>query len=197
MSIFCTTTPTRHTAVMAATLLSTALSGAPAMGQTPEDTKAWEAQRARQVAQDKVNADRLAAQRAARKADPMAWVNTLNPMTAGGWQFRAVASDGSWAAFSTDHQLKRSGHMVTVWLRQEYPEPQHGGGGETYSSNVEKVQYDCNGERVKALLVIYYAENNIGGAQQTEETDAKQAPWEAIVPGTESEYIFRWACSGR
>ena len=193
MSVPCKTTG--RTAVAVAALLS-ALAGAPATAQTPEDTQAWEAQHARLLAQEKVDAERLAAQRAARRADPMAWVNTLNPITAGGWQFRAVASDGSWAAFSTDHQLKRSGHLVTVWLRQEYPEVQHGGGGEIYLSNVEKVQYDCSGERVKALLVIYYTENNIAGAQQTEETEAKQAPWEAIVPGTESEYIFRWACPG-
>jgi len=51
----------------------------------------------------------------------MGWVHTLNPMTAGGWQFRAVAPDGSWASFSTEHQMKRSGHLITVWLRRNIP----------------------------------------------------------------------------
>ena len=95
----------------------------------------------------------------------MAWVRTFNPLSAGGWQFRSVAPDGSWAAYSTDHQMKRSGHLVTVWLRQEYPEPQRNAGGEIYLSNVEKIQYDCANERARALLIIYYAENNIAGSE--------------------------------
>lgn len=162
--------------------------------QTPEQEKAWEAQRAQSQADAKLRAERLAEQRAVRKADPMAWVRTLNPLSTGGWEFRAVAPDGSWAAYSTDHQLKRSGHLVTVWLRQEYPEPQRSNGGDVYLSNVEKIQYDCSNERGRALLIIYYAENNIAGSQTSEATDIKQAPWDPIVPGTQSEYIYQWAC---
>jgi hypothetical protein len=180
--------------------LSTALAGAflihsqNVAAQTPEQQKAWEAQRAQSLADQKAKSELLVQQRAARKADPMAWVRTLNPLSAGGWQFRAVAPDGSWAAYSTDHQMKRSGHLVTVWLRQEYPEPQRSGGGDIYFSNVEKIQYDCSNERGRALLIIYYAENNIAGSQTSEATDVKQAPWDPIVPGTQSEYIYQWAC---
>ena len=162
--------------------------------QTPEQAKMWEAQRAQAQAEEKARAERLAAQRAARKADPMAWVRTLNPMSSGGWQFRAVSPDGSWASFSTDHQLKRSGRLVTAWLRQEYPEPQRNSGGNVYLSNVEKVQYDCSNERARALVIVYYTENNISGSEQSETTDIKQAPWVPIVPGTGSENIYLWAC---
>jgi hypothetical protein len=118
----------------------------------------------------------------------------LDPMLAGGWVFRSVGSDGSWAAFSTEHQLKRSGHLVTAWLRQEYPEPQRSAAGDAYSSDVEKVQYDCTNERARVLLAVYYAANNLAGSQQSEEPDQKQVPWVAIVPGTQSELIFHWAC---
>jgi len=163
--------------------------------QTPEQQQLWDAQRAQQQADAKIKAERLAAQRAARKADPMAWVRTLNPMTEGGWEFRAVAPDGSFASFSTEHQMKRSGHLVTAWLRQEYPEAQRSDGGTTYLSNVEKVQYDCANERARALLVIYYSENNVAGSEQSEATDIKQAPWVPIVPGTQSESIYHWACT--
>ncbi len=162
--------------------------------QTPEQEKFWEAQRAQAQAAEKARAENLAKQREARKADPMAWVRTLDPISAGGWQFRAVAPDGSWAAFSTEHQMKRAGHLVTVWVRQEYPEPQRSGGGDLFLSNVEKIQYDCANERARALLVIYYSENNIAGSQQSETTDVKQAIWDPIVPGTQSEYIYQWAC---
>jgi hypothetical protein len=162
--------------------------------QTPEQTKMWEAQRAQAQAEEKARAERLTAQRAARKADPMAWVRTLNPMSSGGWQFRAVAPDGSWASFSTEHQMKRSGHLVTAWLRQEYPEPQRSSGGNVYLSNVEKVQYDCGNERARALVIVYYTENNISGGEQSEITDIKQAPWIPIVPGTGTENIYLWAC---
>jgi hypothetical protein len=171
-----------------------ALCHSPAMGQTPEQTKMWEAQRAQAQADEKAAAERLVKQREARKADPMAWVRTLDPMLAGGWVFRSVASDGSWAAFSTDHQLKRSGHLVTAWLRQEYPEPQRSAAGDVYASDVEKVQYDCTNERARVLLAVFYAANNLAGSQQSEEPDQKQVAWEAIVPGTQSELIFHWAC---
>ena len=181
---------------LAATLLGAAcvMGYTPAMAQTPEQTKMWEAQRAQIQADEKAAAERLARQREARKADPMAWVRTLDPMSAGGWAFRSVASDGSWAAFSTEHQLKRSGHLVTAWLRQEYPEPQRSAAGDAYLSDVEKVQYDCTNERARVLLAIFYASNNLAGSQQSEEPDQKQVAWEAIVPGTQSEMIFHWAC---
>ena len=163
-------------------------------GQTPEQTKMWEVQRAQMQADDKFKADRLAREREARRADPMAWVRTLDPMSPGGWVFRAVAPDGSWATFSTEHQLKRSGRLVTAWLRQEYPEPHRTAGGDAFQSDVEKVQYDCAKDRARVMLIIYYAENNLTGSQQSEEADPKQPDWEAIVPGTQSEYIFRWIC---
>jgi type II secretory pathway pseudopilin PulG len=164
------------------------------VGQTPEQEKLWQAQRAQAQAEEKLQAERLAKEREARRADPMAWVRTLDPMSSGGWTFKAVGADGSWATFSTEHQLKRSGHLVTAWLRQEYPEPHRSAAGDMYLSAVEKVQYDCSKERSRVLLVIYYAQNNLAGNQQTEEADPKQTEWDPIVPGTRSEYIFRWLC---
>lgn len=163
--------------------------------QTPEQQKMWDAQRTQRQADEKAKAESLAAQRAARKADPMAWVRTLNPLSGGGWQFRSVAPDGSWASFSTEHQLKRSGHLITAWLREEYPEPQRSNSGNIYWSYVEKIQYDCANERARALLIIYYSENNITGSEESDATDVKQAVWVPIVPGTPSENIYQWACS--
>jgi hypothetical protein len=164
------------------------------VGQTPEEQKMWEAQRAQMRADEKAKADLLAKQRDARRADPMAWVRTLDPMSQGGWVFRAVGTDGSWATFSTEHQMKRSGHQVTVWLRQEYPEPQRNADGDVYVSDVEKIQYDCAKAKAQVLLAVFYTQNNLAGNQQSEEADPKQAAWDAIVPGTQSEIIFRWAC---
>jgi len=169
------------------------LSSSNGFAQTPEQEKAWEAERARAAAEQKVTTERLAQQRAVRKADPMAWVRTLDPMSSGGWEFRAVASDGSWATFSSTHQMKRSGQLVTLWLRQEYAEPQSGSSG-PFSSLVEKTQYDCKKQQSRDLLVIYYSANNIQGNEQTEEPDAKGVPWNAIVPGTREETSFLWAC---
>ncbi len=163
-------------------------------GQTPEQQQLWDAQRAQALAAEKAEQERVARDRAARKADPMAWLRTLNPMTAGGWEFRALASDGAWAAYSTTHQMKRSGKTVTVWLRQEYAEPQMNNDA-PYLSVVEKAQYDCVKEQERPLLMIYYSSNNIQGTEHTEEADPKSAPWNAIVPGTRAESNFLWACS--
>jgi hypothetical protein len=180
--------------VLAPLMAACVMRSSAALGQTPEQEKLWEAQRAQMQANEKANAERLAHEREARRADPMAWVRTLDPMSPGGWIFRAVGADGSWATFSTDHQLKHSGHLVTAWLRQEYAEPHRSPAGDVYSSDVEKVQYDCAKDRAHVMLIIYYAENNLAGNQQTEEADPKQADWEPIVPGTQSEYIIHWIC---
>ena len=169
-------------------------SGAVSRAQTPEQQQMWDAQRAQTLAGNKIAAERLAQERAARRADPMAWVRTLNPMTAGGWEFRAVANDGSWANYTTAHQMKRAGKLVTLWLRQEYAEAQ-AGGSIPYRSTVEKVQYDCAKEQERPLLVVYYSNNNIQGNEQTDEADSKTAAWHAIVPGTRDEYNFLWACN--
>src|SRR5258708_3107475 len=166
------------------------LLGAISTAQTPEQQKMWDAQRAQAQADEKVRAEKLAAQRAGRKADPMAWVRTLNPLTAGGWQFRSVAPDGSWASFSTERQMKRSGHLVTAWLREEYPEPQRSSSGGAYLCYVEKIQYDCANQRARALMIIYYSDNNMTGSEESEATDVKQAAWVPIVPGTPSENIY-------
>ena len=179
---------------MLLTVAAGVMHNTPAAAQTPEQEKMWEAQRAQKQAEEKAKAELLATQRAARRADPMKWVRTLDPMSAGGWVFRAVAPDGSWAAFSTEHQLKRSGHLVTAWLRQEFPEPQRIAAADAYLSDVEKVQYDCVKEQARVLLAIYYSANNLAGSQQSEEADLKLVAWDAIVPGTQSEIIYHWAC---
>jgi len=175
----------------AAALLAGAAS---AYGQTPEQEKQWAVEREQAAQAAKARTEELARERAARKANPMAWVRTLDPMASGGWEFRSVATDGSWAIFSSTHQMKRSGQVVTVWMRHEYAEPQTGDSG-AYLSAVEKEQYDCKKEQSRDLLVIYYAANNIQGNAQTEEDDPKTAPWNPIVPGTREETSFLWACA--
>jgi hypothetical protein len=162
-------------------------------GQTPEQQQMWDAQHAQALAEEKALEERTMRERAARKADPMAWVRTLNPMSAGGWEFRAVANDGSWATYITTHQMKRSGKTVTVWLRQEYAEPQMTN-STRYLSVVEKAQYDCAKVQERPLVVIYYSNNNIQGSELTEEADVNTATWNAIVPGTRAEANFLWAC---
>ena len=177
------------TAVVGASLFASVDSA----GQTPAQAELWEQQRTQALADEQARASQLYREREARRADPMAWVRTLDPMAAGGWEFRAVAADGSWATYSTTHQMKRAGSQVTVWLRQEYAEPQAVGSGK-YLSVVEKIQYDCARDRARPLLIIYYSANNIQGSEQSEETDAKTAVWNAIVPGTRDEFNFLWAC---
>jgi len=165
------------------------------VAQTPDQQKTWDAQRAQATADAKARLEQLERERAARKADPMSWVRTLDPMSSGGWEFRTVADDGSWAAFSTTHQLKRSSKTVTVWLRQEFAEQQRDPNGDAYLSVVQQVEYDCAKVRARPLLVIYYSDNNIKGNSQSEEADPKQAPWDSIVPGTLGESNFQWACN--
>ena len=163
------------------------------LAQTPEQEKAWAEDRARAAVEAKAAQDRLAQERARRKADPMGWVRTLDPMPSGGWDFRSVAGDGSWAVFSSTHQLKRAGQIMTVWMRYEYAESQTGDSG-PYLSAVEKTEFDCKKQQSRNLLVVYYSANNLQGNPQSEESDAKSTPWNPIVPGTRDESNSLWAC---
>src|SRR5208282_1630661 len=110
--------------------------------QTPEQQQLWEAQRAQALAEEKTKAEHLAREREARKADPMAWVRTLSPMTAGGWEFRAVANDGSWAIYRTNQTTKRSLKLVTFCLQHECAESKSGSEGK-FLTVVQKVQEAC------------------------------------------------------
>ena len=56
-----------------------------AVSQTPEQEKQWAEERERSNQAAKARAEQLARERAARKADPMAWVHTRDPMSGGGW----------------------------------------------------------------------------------------------------------------
>jgi hypothetical protein len=178
---------------MMAVVGTSLLASVDSAGQTPAQAELWEQQRAQALADEQARAAQLSREREARRTNPMSWVKTLDPMAAGGWEFRAVAADGSWATYSTAHQMKRAGSQVTVWLRQEYAEPQTGGNGK-YLSVVEKIQYDCTKDRARPLLIVYYAGNNIQGSEQSEEVDSKTTAWNAIVPGTRDEFNFLWAC---
>jgi hypothetical protein len=164
-----------------------------ANSQTPEQEKQWAEERERSNQAAQARAEQLARERAARKANPMAWVRTLDPMASGGWEFRSVAVDGSWAIFTSTHQLKRSGQIVTSWIRYEYAEPQTSEGS-PFMSAVEKQEYDCKKQQTRNLLAIYYSTNNLQGTDQTEEADPKATPWSPIVPGTREETNFTWAC---
>jgi hypothetical protein len=164
------------------------------IAQTPEQQQLWDAQRRQMLADEQKKNEELLKEREQRKADPMAWVRTLNPMTDGGWEFRAVANDGSWAAYTTSHQMQRSGKKVTIWLRHEYAEPQ-ATDDHRYLSVVEKAQYDCAKQQERPLLVIYYSGNNLLGSEETEQADPKVAEWNPIVPGTRDETNFLWACN--
>ena len=167
----------------------------PGVAQTPEQQQLWDAQRAQSLAAAKARAEQLERERAARKAESDvlgAYARSIDERRLG---VSHVADDGSWAAYSTDHQLKRSGKIVTIWLRQEFAEPQHDANGDNYLSTVQKVDYDCGKDRARPVLVMYYSDNNIRGSAETEEADPKQAPWNPIVPGTLGEYNFLWACN--
>jgi hypothetical protein len=161
--------------------------------QTPEQERQWAAERERSNQAAQARAEQLARERAARKANPMAWVRTLDPMANGGWEFRSVANDGSWATFASTHQLKRKGQIATGWIRYEYAEPQTGQGN-PYLSAVEKQEYDCKKQQTRNMLIIYYTGNNLQGTEETEEGDPKATPWNPIVPGTREETNFTWAC---
>src|SRR5260370_20912131 len=75
------------------------------VGQTPEQQKMWDAQRAQTQADEKVKADLLAGQRAARRADPRSRGRTPHPMSPPGLGLRAVRPDRTRPACQTGSSM--------------------------------------------------------------------------------------------
>ena len=110
----------RHTTRAALWYLALVIGGAQGLAQrvgaqTPEQAKLWEEQRAQAQAEAKVRAERAAQLREQRRADPMSWARTLNPMTAGGWQSRHRADEWSprirgWKSFYAIHEYRGLNH---------------------------------------------------------------------------------------
>jgi hypothetical protein len=154
-----------------------------------------------QPLQDKVAAQDKAEEASrtgnAQRLDPGAtdWIKYLDPVPAGGWVFRGSAGDGSWALFTSKHQRKRIGQVVTLWLRWEQFEQQTGPAGIHFMSYIEKVEYDCGNDRARTLAQITYPKNNLKGDANNREFDPKTSAWELIAPGTQGENNLQFACT--
>jgi hypothetical protein len=153
---------------------------------------------AEDLVDDKSAAAKLKREEAERKQqedDMKYWTNDLDPLPSGGWAFRHYADDWAWALYTSSHQRKRVGDVVTIWLRWEHRDAQVSGVGMIrYHSYVEKDEFDCAGARIRIIAQTFYAERNLKGEPHSLDLNSKSAQWEAIIPGSQGEYNLQIAC---
>jgi hypothetical protein len=141
------------------------------------------------TAQYKTNQEIQETARQNRKANPLAWEQSLDPMPQGNWKLLFLANDGSMAIFVSSHQQSRSGTKLTVWFRTELGEAQDG-----TMSFVEKDQFDCADARKRMLSVSKFPQSNLQGDAKSFDPDPSLVPWVSLSPGSVGEQLWQLLC---
>lgn len=132
---------------------------------------------------------------------------------------RAQANDGTWMPVgATNYEvvefrpgtitLSQDG-IATVWLRwrltdkkeewrqREIQSRKTDGlsirGYDSFSHKMEQAQYDCRGQRYRALTFVDY--NELGTILTSANREPSEAQWAPVVPESVGEAIFRAICS--
>ena len=87
------------------------------------------------------------------------------------------------------------GKYPEAYMRWEYAKPQKDDNGKLYLSEVQQVELDCAANRWNPLLLTYYAENNLSGAEVYSGHGDPQDPlWDTPEPQSVFEAAVRKAC---
>jgi hypothetical protein len=140
--------------------------------------------------------ERKEAERKRQDDDMKYWTHELDPLPNGGWSFRHYADDWSWALYTSNHQRRRVGDVVTLWLRWEHRDSQSPA-GHAFRSYVEKVEFDCNGARMRTVAETFYAERNLKGNPHSLDLNPKSITWDSVIPGSQGEYNLQYACGNQ
>jgi hypothetical protein len=174
----------------------------PCLAQTPDiSTNSPHQSLAEKVATEdlmdaKGDVAKLKRQEAERKRqddDMKYWTHELDPLPNGGWSFRHFADDWSYALYSSNHQRRRVGDVVTLWLRWEQRDQQNAT-GYAFRSYVAKVEFDCTGARMRTVAETFYPERNLKGDPQSLDLNPKSITWDSVIPGSQGEYTLQFAC---
>lgn len=88
--------------------------------------------------------------------------------------------------------IRKDGDIASVWILMDHEKPSI---GKRALSTKLKEEYDCRGERTRALGFISYSGNMGQGA--VVDTNGTVAAWRLIVPDTFGATMMKIACSGQ
>ena len=93
--------------------------------------------------------------------------------------------------FATRQDARRTGNVVTMWMRVEYKETRSPG---PHRSSVSRDDWDCDAKRRANVGTFFYRWNNLEGDDPDRATSILRN-WEKIEPGTLAWTLLDFACS--
>jgi hypothetical protein len=117
------------------------------------------------------------------------WVKRLNLRGRMDWEWIETYPDRVY--FATRRDARRSGDVVTMWMRIEYKESQSPA---SHRSALSKDDWDCVGKRRSNLGTFFFRWNNLDD-DDPEQSTALLRSWEKVEPGTVADTLLKFACS--
>ena len=90
--------------------------------------------------------------------------------------------------------MRRKGDLVKMWYMMDFFTERTIWGRTSLSAKAQG-QYDCSEERLRKLAATYFAGNMGGG--KVNHSDADEAKWAPVAPGSVGEALWKAACSNK
>lgn len=107
----------------------------------------------------------------------------------------ALVSDndrGDMTAYANPDTIRRKGEMVTMWILFDFKTTQTTHDNQSYLSLKGKDQYDCDGERVRSLIVTDFSDHMGNGKAVL---DAPfEGKWRPVQQATIDHALWKVAC---
>jgi len=130
-----------------------------------------------------------------RPSEAAVWAASVDPLPNGGWEYVGAMANDEGMFFVSNHNVTRSGTVITIWSRWEYRSEQTSQYYVKFRSSVTREEVDCTRQASRVLIASYYLQNNMDGEATSYSYEREKALWSPSVPGTVGEYLSNWVCS--
>ena len=117
------------------------------------------------------------------------WVKQLDLKGRMDWEW--IETYPEQVFFATRQDSRRTGDVVTMWMRIEYKDSRMPG---PHKSAVSRDDWDCKEKRRANIGTFFYRWNNLEGGDPERATSFLRN-WEKIEPGTLAWTLLDFACS--
>lgn len=112
---------------------------------------------------------------------------------AGATEWRKIVASGDFDAYVDVSRVRWNGEVASVWKLMDYRLPQREDSF-TYSSGKVRTEYDCTREKQRTTFVVVYS-TELGMGEIVQAVDKSQARWQAIIPGSVGEAVYKFVCN--
>jgi hypothetical protein len=117
------------------------------------------------------------------------WVKQLDLRGRMDWEW--IETYPEQVFFATRQDARRTGNVVTMWMRVEYKETRNPG---PHRSSVSRDDWDCRQRKRANVAAFLFKWNNLQDPEP-ERASAILPTWEVIDDGTLAQTLLEFACS--